>query len=74
MTVCLYRDIHTLQPYIIDFTQRGCHTLRLFKSFSSLWRSIRSIFLNFDINAQRQNRHRGESPAINTRWLAVCEV
>jgi len=29
MTVCMYRDIHTLQPYIIDFTQRGCHTLRL---------------------------------------------
>jgi len=28
MTVCMYRDIHTLQPYIIDFTQRGCHTLR----------------------------------------------
>ena len=27
MTVCMYRDIHTLQPYIIDFTQRGCHTL-----------------------------------------------
>ena len=27
MTVCIYRDIHTLQPYIIDFTQRGCHTL-----------------------------------------------
>jgi len=32
MTVCMYRDIHTLQPYIIDFTQRGCHTLR-FKLF-----------------------------------------
>ena len=30
MTVCMYRDIHTLQPYIIDFTQRGCHTLRLY--------------------------------------------
>ena len=29
MTVCMYRDINTLQPYIIDFTQRGCHTLRL---------------------------------------------
>ena len=29
MTVCMYRDIHTLQPYIIDFIQRGCHTLRL---------------------------------------------
>jgi len=29
MTVCMYRDIHTLQPYIIDFTQLGCHTLRL---------------------------------------------
>ena len=29
MTVCMYRDIHTLQPYIIDFTQRGCQTLRL---------------------------------------------
>ena len=28
MTVWMYRDIHTLQPYIIDFTQRGCHTLR----------------------------------------------
>jgi len=28
MTVCMYRDIHTLQPYIIDFTQRGCDTLR----------------------------------------------
>ena len=28
MTVCMYRDIHTLQPHIIDFTQRGCHTLR----------------------------------------------
>jgi len=28
MTACMYRDIHTLQPYIIDFTQRGCHTLR----------------------------------------------
>ena len=28
MTVCMYRDIHTLQPYIVDFTQRGCHTLR----------------------------------------------
>jgi len=28
MTLCMYRDIHTLQPYIIDFTQRGCHTLR----------------------------------------------
>ena len=28
MTVCMYRNIHTLQPYIIDFTQRGCHTLR----------------------------------------------
>ena len=30
MTVCMYRDIHTLQLYIIDLTQRGCHTLRLF--------------------------------------------
>ena len=30
MTVCMYRDIHTLQPYIIDLTQRGCHTLRLY--------------------------------------------
>ena len=29
MAVCMYRDIHTLQPYVIDFTQRGCHTLRL---------------------------------------------
>ena len=29
MTVCMYRDIHILQPYIIDFIQRGCHTLRL---------------------------------------------
>ena len=29
MTVSMYRDIHTLQPYIIDFTQRGCHTLRI---------------------------------------------
>jgi len=29
MTVCTYRDIHTLQPYIIDFTQWGCHTLRV---------------------------------------------
>ena len=29
MTVCMYIDIHTLQPYIIDLTQRGCHTLRL---------------------------------------------
>ena len=28
MTVCMYRDIHTIQPYITDFTQRGCHTLR----------------------------------------------
>jgi hypothetical protein len=28
MTVCMYRDIHTLQLYIIDLTQRGCHTLR----------------------------------------------
>ena len=28
MTVCMYRDIHTLQPYITDFTQRGCHTLK----------------------------------------------
>jgi len=34
MTVCMYRDIHTLQPYIIDFTQRGCHTLRLIYRFS----------------------------------------
>jgi len=25
----MHRDIHTLQPYIIDFTQRGCHTLKL---------------------------------------------
>ena len=33
MTVCMYRDIHTLQPYIIDFTQRGCHTLRLASFF-----------------------------------------
>ena len=31
MTVCMYRDINTLKPYIIDFTQRGCHTLRLEK-------------------------------------------
>ena len=27
MTVCI--DIYTLQLYIIDLTQRGCHTLRL---------------------------------------------
>ena len=33
MTVCMYRDIHTLQPYIVDFTQRGCHTLRLGNMF-----------------------------------------
>ena len=34
MTVCMYRDIHTLQPYIIDFTQRGCHTLRFVSNIS----------------------------------------
>ena len=27
MTLCMYRD--TQQLYIIDLTQRGCHTLRL---------------------------------------------
>jgi len=27
MTVCI--EIYTLQLYIIDLTQRGCHTLRL---------------------------------------------
>ena len=32
--VCV--EIYTLQPYIIDFTQRGCHTLRLC-SFSRQW-------------------------------------
>ena len=46
MTVCMYRDIHTLQPYIIDFTQRGCHTLRLilYKIWNtSFWCSISFI-------------------------------
>jgi len=36
MTVCMYRDIHTLQPYIIDFTQRGCHTLRSTNALTSV--------------------------------------
>ena len=36
MTVCMYRDIHTLQPYIIDFTQRGWHTLRLLQTFCAV--------------------------------------
>ena len=40
MTVCMYRDIHTLQPYIIDFTQRGCHTLRLNEGINHLKREI----------------------------------
>ena len=35
----MYRDIHTLQPYIIDFTQRGCHTLR-FKTHILCWVSF----------------------------------
>ena len=40
MTVCMYIDIHTLQPYIIDFTQRGCHTLRYEPFFRILLLSI----------------------------------
>ena len=36
MTVCMYRDIDTIQPYIIDFTQRGCHTLRLDTPYSEV--------------------------------------
>ena len=40
MTVCIYRDIHTLQPYIIDFTQRGCHTLRF---INDIWRRVWNI-------------------------------
>ena len=37
MTVCVYRDIHTLQPYIIDFTQLGCHTLRFAVEVATMW-------------------------------------
>jgi len=44
MTVCMCRDIHTLQPYIIDFTQRGCHTLRLSMIFTGIPRSSK-LFL-----------------------------
>ena len=40
MTVCIYRDIHTLQPYIIDFTQRGCHIL-------SYWLDTYRCFISF---------------------------
>jgi len=36
----MYRDIHTLQPYIIDFTQRGCHTLRY------VWILVRRLLLS----------------------------
>jgi len=49
MTVCMYRDIHTLQPYIIDFTQRGCHTLRLnlttlvLSTFSVRWLALNHL-------------------------------
>jgi len=43
MTVCMYRDIHTLQPYIIDFTERGCHTLRLRTKYTVAFNRIRAI-------------------------------
>ena len=44
MTVCMYRDIHTLQPYIIDFTQRGCHTLRLHADMLRTVKGLESPF------------------------------
>ena len=40
MTV--YVDIYTLQLYIIDLTQRGCHTLR---SGSEFFDTFTNIFL-----------------------------
>ena len=59
MTVCMYRDIHTLQPYIIDFTQRGCHTLRLRTS---------------NLTKERQNNNFRGQPVGNSviiRWLRI---
>ena len=42
MTVCIYRDIYTVQLYIIDLTQRGCHTLRLIGlRLAGFWRAFR---------------------------------
>ena len=37
-------EIYTLQPYIIDFTQRGCHTIR--------FTSQVTIFMNSNTEVQ----------------------
>ena len=53
--VSMYRDIHTLQPYIIDFTQRGCHTLRCIYVF--LWISEQTAIISQYIVNCFCNRH-----------------
>ena len=53
MTVCMYRDIHTLQPYIIDFTQRGCHTLRS-ESQMNIFKHI-TVLSDFSVQKMLKN-------------------
>ena len=66
MTVCMYRDIHTLQPYIIDLTQRGCHTLscHLLCFISCLY--SKPIVLRNDRMTSVQDFELSWSPILNT--------
>jgi len=44
MTVCMYRDIHTLQPYITNYVYFKCTNFVLvLVSFASTFDSVRNV-------------------------------